>query len=80
MKIWLLALVVCTGVERTCEPATEIPFEYKTYHECTKSAYEESLKILFKSDITPDVVDSQRLFTKWSCIPVIKTDPRSKPI
>ena len=80
MKIWLLALVVCTGVERECVPAKDIPLEYTTYYECTKTAYEESLRILFKSEITPDMVESKRLYTKWSCIPVLKSPTPSEPI
>jgi hypothetical protein len=74
MKIWILVLVVCAGVEQKCEPVNEVPLEYKTYVECTEAAYQESYNLLFEGDITLDDVDSKRLFTKWSCIPVLKRE------
>ena len=50
----------------------ETPLEYDSYYKCTEQAYRKSQEILFEGDITPDIVDNKRLFTKWSCIPVLK--------
>ena len=72
MKIWILALVVCSGVEHICKPAMKTPLEYDSYYTCTEQAYKKSQEILFEGDITPDIVDNKRLFTKWSCIPFLK--------
>jgi hypothetical protein len=72
MKIWILAIVVCAGVQQICSPLYKEPLEFLTYSECTKMAYRESINILFEGDYTLEQVENNRLFTKWSCIPVFK--------
>jgi len=72
MKMWLLVLVLCSGVDKICTPVSQIPLEYKSYHACTKDAYGESFEILFDGGLSREVIEEKRLFTKWTCFPVIK--------
>ena len=72
MKIWILVLVFCSGVDQICTSVHNEPLEFLTYSECTRVAYTESFNLLYEGDYTPDDVDKKRFFTKWSCIPVFK--------
>ena len=76
MKIWILALVVCSGVEQMCQPIGELPAEYKSYYMCTKDAYGKSFEHLFDGTIPREIIEEKRLFTKWSCIPAIKYEKK----
>ena len=81
IKTWLLILVLCSGVERICTPVSELPFEYKTYHMCTKEAYSKSFELLFDGSMSTSIINEKRLFTKWSCLPFSEEVilPKPKP-
>ena len=72
MKIWLLILVVCSGVDKICHPVSQIPTEYKSYYMCTKDAYGKSFEHLFDGSVPHELIEEKRLFTKWTCLPIIK--------
>ena len=64
MKFFML-IAVCSFLDATCMPYIQYPTAFDSWNTCMNNAYRESMQII--SEINPDVVERNRLATKFTC-------------
>ena len=62
---FFMSIAVCSFLDMTCLPYVQYPVPHDSWHSCMNAAYKESIEIM--SEIDPDVVERNRLATKFTC-------------
>mgnify|MGYP003142774156 CR=1 FL=1 len=62
---FVLTLYVCSFLDFTCSPPVEYPKSFDNWNECVIKALTESEQLILA--VPPDVVDRNRLATKYTC-------------
>ena len=62
---FFMSIAVCSFLDLTCMPMIQYPVPYDSWNDCMQAAYKESMVIM--SEINPDVVERNRLATKFTC-------------
>jgi hypothetical protein len=65
---FILTIYVCSFIEFNCMPGQKIK-EFDTWNQCLIAAHNESIKIITK--IPPELVESKRIATKYTCQPFL---------
>ena len=64
---FFMSIAVCSFLDATCMPMIQYPTVFDSWNACMQEAYKESMIII--SEINPDVVERNRLATKFTCTP-----------
>jgi hypothetical protein len=62
---FFMSIAVCSFLDATCMPYIQYPTAFDSWNTCMNNAYRESMQII--SEINPDVVERNRLATKFTC-------------
>jgi hypothetical protein len=62
---FLMSIAVCSFLDLTCMPMIQYPVIFDSWNSCMQAAYKESISVL--NAIDPDVVERNRLATKFTC-------------
>jgi hypothetical protein len=66
---FVLTIYVCSFLHLDCAPGVVYPEHFDTWKECVIKAFDESKELIIS---TPqDVVESNRLTTKYTCTPAV---------
>ena len=68
---FILTIYICSFVDFTCAPGVIYPDTLNSWAECTVKAFDESKGLI--TSIPQDVVESNRLATKYTCTPAVGT-------
>ena len=62
---FFMSIAVCSFLDFTCMPWVQYPTAFNSWNDCMNYAYKESMEII--SEIDPNVVEKNRLATKFTC-------------
>jgi len=68
---YILTIYVCSFLEFTCSPGVQYPVVFDNWHKCVIKAFDESKDLIIT--VPQDVVENNRLATKYTCEPLIGT-------
>ena len=68
---FILTIYVCSFMEFSCSPGVNYPDEFNNWYDCMIKAHEESVNLLM--NVPPDMVEVNRLATKYTCTPALGT-------
>jgi hypothetical protein len=68
---FILTIYVCSFMDFTCAPGVTHPDTFNSWAECTIKAFDESRDLI--TSVPQDIVESNRLATKYTCTPAVGT-------
>ena len=68
---FILTMYVCSFLHQDCAPGVVYPTQFDSWYDCMIKAHEESVNLLI--NIPPDMVEANRLATKYTCTPALGT-------
>ena len=68
---FILTIYVCSFMEFNCSPGVTFPNTFNTWSECVVKAFDESKDLI--NSVPPDIVEANRLATKYTCTPAVGT-------